>query len=426
MSNSKKILGVYNELAVDLDQFTRQAVASNESLPIEILESLKEDWGYYIKANLASNPKSTPALLKSLLNLEDANVCHSLGANPNTPEDIVFKILNHQYYYGSSVAKNPKISARCVEYLLNKIYGLTDLATNQNLTADTYAKLATLEDVELLMNLAKNRSTPPTVLATLAESKKIDVRIQVGLNPNTNASTLAYLVNKSKNQKVLEMVASNANADTATLNTLFENVEFHSSLAYNPNLELDKLSVLLQSDNKWVRGPAVRNAKTPSKIADEYVSDPEPDVRAGLASRTSDSSILNVLANDSSDSVRSRVASSSHATPEILEELSLDSEMFVLLEVCKNPKTPVKVLQKIINQEDNGIFYRSNIARNASISEEMLTKLCDSIYASDHSNREESIAELPRIPLKYFDLLSRSKNEEIRRIVAGIHISNII
>ena len=99
MSNSKKILGVYNELAVDLDQFTRQAVASNESLPIEILESLKEDQGYYIKANLASNPKSTPALLKSLLNLEDANVCHSLGANPNTPEDIVFKILIHHSRY---------------------------------------------------------------------------------------------------------------------------------------------------------------------------------------------------------------------------------------------------------------------------------------------------------------------------------------
>ena len=139
---------------------------------------------------LASNPKSTSTLLKALLNLEDATVCHSLGANPNTPEDIVFNILNHQYFYSSSVAKNPKISTRCVEYLLNKKYGLTDLATNQYLTADTYAELATLEDVELLENLAKNHSTPPTVLATLAESKKIDVRIQVGLNPNTNASTL--------------------------------------------------------------------------------------------------------------------------------------------------------------------------------------------------------------------------------------------
>ena len=426
MNNSRKILEVYNELAVDPDQFTRQAVAGNESLPIEILESLKEDEGYYIKAKLASNPKSTSALLKALLNLEDATVCHLLGANPNTPEDIVFKILDHHYYYGSSVAKNPKISARCVEYLLNKKYSLTNLATNQNLTADTYAKLATLEYVELLENLAKNRSTPPSVLATLAESKKIDVRIEVGRNPNTDASTLAYLVNKSKNQKVLEMVARNANADTATLNTLFENVEFHSSLAYNPNLELDKLSVLLQSDNKWVRGPAVRNTGTPSKIANEYVSDPEPEVRADLASRTNEPLILKILANDPSDSVRSRVASSSHATPEILEALSLDSEMFVLFEVCINPKTPIRVLQKIINQEDIGIFYRSGVAQNSSISEELLTEICDSIYASNHSYKEESIAKLPRIPLKYFNLLSRSTNEEIRRIIAGIHIPNIV
>ncbi len=108
---------ILRELSQSDDRATRQAVAGNPNVPIDILYKLHREFPHEILQNpafvnltvadqvsLASNPETEPGVLRELSYHSDPEISGTVAQNPNIPIDVLLALLK---YYPHAIEINP-------------------------------------------------------------------------------------------------------------------------------------------------------------------------------------------------------------------------------------------------------------------------------------------------------------------------------
>lgn len=195
--------------------------------------------------------------------------------------------------------------------------------------------------------IAMNRSTPPRTLARLASDREPEVRAAAARNPFTPVPVLQKL---ARGDAAL-WVARNKSCDLETLKTLaeFAKPAVLVGLASNPRLTEELFERLAGSEYDNVRAVVASNGYLPLSAAKKLIKDKSVWV-------------LSCLANNP------RIAA-----PELLVVLYRNHCPDVRAAVAVNPRTPVRVLARLIN--DRAPMVVRNVVYNKKTTREIIEKI---------------------------------------------------
>ena len=305
---------------------------------------------------VASDPRTTPAVLKALARSSD-NVVLDL------------------------VASHPRIQAHVLLGLVQ------DYATH----------------FLVQLRVPQNRSVSPWLLRRMAKNSLWQVRGLAAMNAAMPVSVLREL-RSDEMQFVRSVVAGHENTPEDDLRVLARDSAYQvrRGVAFNPSCPVDLVKSLLADARKEVRSAAVSNPVTPLEAVVSLERDRAMAVRATVASRSdAPSDVLRALAIDDKVKVR-RAAAWNHSTPgDALELLAAAPEPHVRYAVGCNPSTPLSVLRSVATDPDDWV--RSSAAMNVSAPVGLLkamsseTGFCvDQALAGNESTPPDLLASLAR------------------------------
>lgn len=171
-------------------------------------------------------------------------------------------------------------------------------------------------------------------------------------NTSTSSLELQRLLGY-KHPKINACIAANPNTHPDTLVALY--IDFPREVENNPALFLLTLEDprfiydLLTITAKTLEAKKQQNKfpKILGSFLEHAIKHPDYSLRTFLAKTTSDSIVLDNLSNDSDSYVLNYVASNKHTSTETLTKLSKEEVDYVAMAVAKNKNTPVPVLQQL-------------------------------------------------------------------------------
>jgi hypothetical protein len=339
----------------------KNSLVLNTSLPADWLDA-------YVDSQIAEghtgaltwaacNPATSAETLEKIWKKEPAPTLGSLGENtpciarnPHTPEwilEAIFPKNGYQAkegqpdaiktYAGSNlVSMAPSADFLAANNVVNNpnapqaLLAKTNLsAINPNTSPELLAKLADDPYNEIRILVAGNVSTPRATLEKLAGDDDWWVRAQVAGNPSTPVRTLYELYRHADN-KILQGTGHR-----------HWNYELRYGLAGNPRTPLYILEELAKSTDIGTLSSLAANPKLPERIFESLLNGPDDyylPVKQRLADNSkSPLSVLVMLTLSDNTQIRAMVAANPSADSSILEILSEDTEDWVRQEVAKNP-----------------------------------------------------------------------------------------
>jgi len=184
-------------------------------------------------------------------------------------------------------------------------------------------KLArSVDNEEILRGIAFNPNTSPETLQFLAKNENEDIRVSVAYNKSCPQSILEMLSNDEK-KSVLDQIARHKNTGYKTFLKLLNKFFLHVPIAFNENAPTKILMMLIDDENEVVQDGLLKNENFPEEF--------KPILRA--------------------KSKRRWEAEDPTTNPKILEKLA-DDEFSIKLRVSENPNTPVKILERFLNEKN--------------------------------------------------------------------------
>ena len=309
----------------------------------------------------------------TLMGDDSEKVLISVAHNPNTSVDVLKKLEKNTSVYVSDAAKEELKKKLPKDGLVSNLstsekMDLAETSTDKDVLDD----LAKDENEYVLNELAKNPNLSPESLDKLSNNPSTKIRGNVAQNPNTSQETLKKLAGDESNFVVIKVV-TNYNADSDVLKQVAKNAKYESTLiglAKHPNSTGDIL--------KYV------GEKTKDEITKQFLAK-HPNVPQST-----------------------------------LEQLSKSSNINVLLEVAKNPKTSNEILEKLAN--DNTTYWaireeaKKNLQENgnkkpvvlkpAKPNKEKAQKLLDNMSVKDKTN----LVSKEDCPVKIMEMLANTSN----------------
>jgi hypothetical protein len=282
------------ELSKSENQEIKAAVAENPNTPMKTLWRL----GEYFPAELLKNP------MLALLPLENPNFLLDISIytfvkmayHPDCPSWIyesAASVATLRHF----IATNPRTPPTILETLVNESedHIRIALAKNPNSSPTLLANLAKDESISVLVSLAKNPNTPLELLAALATHEDSEVQAGVAQNVETTPEILSSL--SSGDRLVRACIAAHSKASIPLLEQLSKdpNSDVRVNVAENPNTPIEVLAYLAQDEGDteqitnrategyWVRVAVAHNPNTPVPILSELAMDKAPSVRAAAA-----------------------------------------------------------------------------------------------------------------------------------------------
>lgn len=434
---------VCSKLAKDKEVWVRRHLAENPSIPKSVMDLLSKDKDSLVREALIAN-SSLPEEDESQIENSDS-VKLALATNVSLPIELLAELSRNTgvaFLNGSFksiravVAKHPKIDQEIVD----KLYATKDkqilgaLASNSATPRKTIDDLVKLSldkkvkkkwlpsDTELEIGLASNSNTPSEYLAELTRHIDIWTVAQVASNPNMPIKILNSL-SKHEHQEVRSAVAANPSSPWALLESLAKDeVPIRQMVASNPSTRSDVLEQLANDRSQsWVRSAVASNPSTPIEILTKLSKDSEPLVRLTVARNNNTSTeILRKLGNEDleenafilsavidnpnteealrhnlftklikSDKGSEVVAACSNTEVELLKQLHEkyvnqdpkddlgfkegSARFAVLLALAKNRGTPQEILAKLASGRDTEI--REAVAGNSAADSKILARL---------------------------------------------------
>ena len=246
--------------------------------PINILNQLVQSTDLEVLCRLASNSKSTEAILLELttkqFNDTDLKRLHrSLRSNPNCSNTVLYKISGLPKIELSDKAKASqnipaselkRIAIQYDDFTNSYNYRIRiDVARNHNTDIETLEILANDRDWEVRSNVAKNPNTSMNILRELAKDKSEEVRYGILANPkltkqdfyklmrdiyghsNYSLGCLLALLDPNISTKILE-----ENADSLLWNERF-------IIGIHPKTPKETIQRLSNDGNFYVRAAAL-------------------------------------------------------------------------------------------------------------------------------------------------------------------------
>ena len=174
-------------------------LAGYSSTPLNILKKLAQSTDLEVLCRLASNSKSTEAILlelttKQFNNTDLKRLYSSLRSNPSCPNTVLHKINELpriepsdavKAYQNISASELKRIAIQYNDFTNSFNYRIRiDVARNHNTDIETLEILANDRDWEVRSNVAKNKNTPMNTLRELAKDESEEVRYAILANPN--------------------------------------------------------------------------------------------------------------------------------------------------------------------------------------------------------------------------------------------------
>lgn len=318
------------------------------------------------------------SVLKVLAQDELESVRRNVARNLATPDEILATLAED-----SSFSVRYAVAVENLNIIRETIEGIAEFCGERN-QADDNAIKAKIEErhrEEQLAKMAQNSNEyekievaiyakTSEILATLAKDSSDEVRSLVAKNPYVSRKTVLGLV-KDKERYAKEEKNLKIKIDSKELC-----FECRKDLALNSD-ETSILSVLAKDSSDLVRYAVAKNQSTPQKILEKIARKQSEDTKTRelAIKRIKDGKILAELAKDSKVRIRMKVASHSDTPREVLEMLAKDSSNFVRQEVATNQNTPESALTMLANDEQ--IAVREVLAYCCCTPKKVLTILAE-------------------------------------------------
>ncbi len=354
------------------------------------------------------------SVLKVLAQDELESVRRNVARNLVTPDEIL-----------ATLAEDPSFSVRYAVSVENlniirkTIDGIAEFRRERN-EADDKKIIAIIKErirEEKFAKMAQNSSEyermevaiytkTPEILATLAKDQSHEVRTLAVKNRYASRKTVLGLV-KDKERYAKEEKNLKIKIDSKELC-----FECRKDLALNSD-ETSILSVLAKDSSDSVRYAVAKNPSTPQKLLEKIARKQSEDIatRDVAIERIKDEKILLDMAKDSKVSIRMTVASHPDTPREVLEMLAKDSSYFVRKEVATNQNTPESALEMLANDEQ--IAVREVLAYCRYTPSKVLTILAED---SNYDVRTEVVLNC-NTPPEVLEILAKDYSLVIRKKV---------
>ena len=344
--------------------------------------------------------------------VKDASLRLALGFNLAVDENQRQEHLEQALKSGYSsireaIAKNPLTPADILEIIASRgVGGLQQVVKNPNCP------------VHLLQQTARQIENSSGLSHTLVEIAK---------NPNTPITLLKELALHKSAYGVIETVLKNPNLDRLTVYEIQLQVEEQKAIQ-QANQALAKrtdspyaLAKVLETGDQNAKLTAARNRKTPVSVLEQLAKDKDEIVRQTVAQNPNISlKIAEQLAQDTSSKVQlSLVRSKIELSPEILHRIVQTQNEFICKEVAKNKNTPAIILQYLASHKK----YLVEVLKNPNTPIDILTeyipqltseKQIESVLRGTDYTQQKNL----NMPSEILEQLSHHQKDTIRYLVA--------
>jgi hypothetical protein len=423
------------------------AVAAHRHSPPHVLESLinfnrgHPMYDFRVRSALAANPFSPPHILTAIYAEDEGGNFHSaIAANRSCPEELLRVLATdkeievRQAVYSnrsapSDLRKNLKESlARdtVVPDLIDEWIGDNRWRAAYLPTAcippAIFEALACNEDAVVRRIIAKKRPNSQPVLEALSKDGSAGVRYAVAGNRATPPHVLEALA-EDQNPCIRWMVAENSVATPALRSSMPRGLAgFRDWFRGNVNRLLARdeytpphvLEILASDYDDHVRSCVAYNKNTPSQALEMLARDGDGWVRECVVGHpTTPSQALEILARDVDSQVRQRAARHPNFPPRLLDALARDEDAYVRAAVASNPSTPSKILSVLAVDVDCEI--RTGLASNPSTPIPILMALAGDIACDVRAELGGNSSS----PVELLMALASDENSSVRGAVAS-------
>ncbi|MBD2206121.1 hypothetical protein H6G33_28350 [Calothrix sp. FACHB-1219] len=407
------------------DRTVAVALVGNPSLPVPLREKLQkqltrplEKLNSYendcdMRMALAYNPQVPEAERKEyfqqLLSTNWNDIQETIARNPNTPTEIINQLMTRPGVGRQAVSRNPNAPASA----------LAELAQDTNSATRNW--------------VAENPGTPINILLQLAKqplektsNNVANIRGNIIKNPHLSARErhriLLAIAEEQEITEAHQLMARRADSPYALAQVL-EKGDRNSKItaARSHKTPIQVLQQLAKDADETVRSVVSENANLPLSNLLELTQDSSLNVRAGLARKRLHKptavEVLQHLANDESAQIRAQVAANTDTPEELLRKLANDSNKEVWEALARNPNTPVDILEFL------GVEKGVVNPWNGKTPAKALAKAVENTLKMDFRFRDKALDELlkPRnseMPAEILVKLANYKTSWIRSAVA--------
>ncbi|BAZ01968.1 leucine rich repeat variant [Tolypothrix tenuis PCC 7101] len=218
-----------------------------------------------------------------------------------------------------------------------------------------------IELVEGQHTVASDWNTDAEQLTMLGQSRWPWIRLAVAQNPSATAETLMQLAGDGV-YKIQLAISQNPLAPTQALNLLVNHYydEIQTALAKHPKTSEEALLKLYPKHKHTI---ITQRKNLPLSIIDQLVRDRSDKnfyyyVNSVINQPNTSGEILELLANDSLESMRVKVAKHPQVLVSTLKQLAKDSSSEVREAVISHPKTPKAVKKSLLSKNQTNYVYR--------------------------------------------------------------------
>jgi hypothetical protein len=378
-------LQLLEDLVINSSDRIKTKIAENANTPIMILEQLvRELFSFFRPKNNLESKAVVVALLGNHSvpnNLRDriwqkyqkepgsfnsysgdASIQLALAFNSAVPDIERQEHLQQAISSGwETIAKHPDTPVAILEQIAQQgVGGLQKIVKNFN--APVHLLEQAVEQIEnssglshTLVDVAKNPNTPIDLLKQLALNKgNYGVSQAVLQNPHldhlTKYKIQLELQKREETSQANQLLANRPNSPYAlaqVLETGDQNAKITAARSNKTPITI--LEQLAKDSDATIRQVVCQNPNLPLPILLDLTQDENVNVRLTLVrnsrNKTTPREILERLAQDESDLVRTEVAGNKNTPVEILTQLAQDCSRRVCDQLSRNQNTPVEVLE---------------------------------------------------------------------------------
>ncbi len=368
--------------------------ALDQATPGKRLAELVVEKNRSILGAVAGNKNALPETLEAIYThpLRSWWVYGSLARNPNTPESILEKLARQpDADCRRNVAWNPKVPPRLLE----------------ELSAD--------EANEVREAVARNERTPVPVLEQMAQTTEDGTLCELAANAQTPIDIIRRLAAGAK-PKRREYLAMNKALPAGIRAQLLHDSEYpvRWRLAKNPSLTGAELEILLQDPEPTIRSEACRRlrlAGKPVELSQEW--SPDSLVAALKAGEVPPETRERAL-NDPDPAIRAALASHSELEGDWTKRLMDDADEHVVQGLLSNPKCPAEFLDRQIAALTGTGTHIYHLLRSPALTEAHWQALASHSLAE--VRRSVVLSEVT--PVKWLQALAGDEDRSVRSLCA--------
>ncbi|WP_414512998.1 hypothetical protein [Nostoc sp. PCC 9305] len=298
---------------------------------LQLLQRLSQEATLEPRLEVAESPETPSAVLEQLAGDLELPVRLAVKFNPSCPPPLI-ELVEGQY----AVASDWNTDSEQLAMLGQSRWAWVRLAVAQNpsATAETLMQLAEDAVYKIQLAVANNPETPALTLMQLAGDAVYAIQLAVAKNPFTPTEALNLLANHTDN-------------------------EIQTALAKHPKTSEQALLKLYPKHKRTI---ITQRKNLPLSIIEQLVRDRSEKnfyyyVNSVINQPNISGEILELLANDSLESMRINIAKHPQVLGTTLKQLAQDSSFQVREAVLSNPKTPKAIKKRVLATKSTDHVY---------------------------------------------------------------------